>query len=66
MDFSFTPDQETLRRHLQELLGAVCPPEYAERCDQEARPPREAYQALGTHGWLGLNISPDYGGSRQR
>jgi acyl-CoA dehydrogenase len=63
MDFSFTPDQETLRAHLQELLGAVCPPEYAERCDQEARPPREAYEALGKHGWLGLNISPEYGGS---
>ncbi len=63
MDFSFTSDQENLRTHLQELLGAVCPPEYAERCDQEARPPREAYDALGKHGWLGLNIPPEHGGS---
>ncbi len=63
MDFSFTSDQENLRTHLQELLGAVCPPEYAERCDQEARPPREAYHALGKHGWLGLNIPPEHGGS---
>ena len=63
MDFSFTPDQENLRTHLQELLGAVCTPEYAERCDREARPPREAYESLGKHGWLGLNISPVHGGS---
>ncbi|KPK18742.1 MAG: acyl-CoA/acyl-ACP dehydrogenase [Betaproteobacteria bacterium] len=63
MDFSFTSDQENLRTHLQELLGAVCPPEYAERCDQEARPPREAYDALGKHGWLGLNIPTEHGGS---
>ena len=37
MDFSFTPEQESLRGHVQELLRAVCPPEYAERCDREAR-----------------------------
>ena len=63
MDFSFTPDQESLRGHVQELLRAVCPPEYAERCDREARPPREAYEALAKHGWLGLTIPAEYGGS---
>jgi alkylation response protein AidB-like acyl-CoA dehydrogenase len=63
VDFSFTPEQESLRGHVQELLGAVCPPEYAERCDREARPPREAYEALGKHGWLGLTIPAEYGGS---
>ena len=56
VDFSFTPEQESLRGHVQELLRAVCPPEYAERCDREARPPREAYEALGKHGWLGLTL----------
>jgi alkylation response protein AidB-like acyl-CoA dehydrogenase len=63
VDFSFTPEQETLRGHVQELLRAVCTPEYAERCDREGRPPREAYEALGKHGWLGLNIAEEYGGS---
>jgi alkylation response protein AidB-like acyl-CoA dehydrogenase len=63
MDFSFTPDQENLRAHLQELLGSVCPPEYAERCDREQKPPREAYEALAKHGWLGLNIPQEHGGS---
>jgi acyl-CoA dehydrogenase len=63
MDFSFTNEQETLRAHLQTLLVEVCPPEYAERCDREARPPREAYEALAKHGWFGLVFPQEYGGS---
>ena len=63
MDYSFTPEQETLRSHLTELLDAVCPPEYAERCDEEARLPREAYEALAKHGWFGLILPAEYGGS---
>lgn len=63
MDFSFTAEQEDMRRHLAELLDAVCPPEYAERCDSEERPPREAYRALAEHGWFGLVVPPQYGGS---
>ena len=63
MDFSFTPEQETLRTHLQELLRRICPPEYAERCDREAHPPREAYEALAKHGWFGLILPAEFGGS---
>jgi alkylation response protein AidB-like acyl-CoA dehydrogenase len=63
MDFSFTPDQDNLRAHLRELLDQVCPPEYAARCDEEARPPREAYQALARHGWFGLALPEQYGGT---
>jgi acyl-CoA dehydrogenase len=63
MDFSFTEDQETLRAHLRELLDEVCPPEYAERCDNDATPPREAYQALAQHGWFGLILPVEYGGT---
>jgi alkylation response protein AidB-like acyl-CoA dehydrogenase len=63
MDFSFTSDQETLRSHLNELLDEVCPPEYAESCDNEARPPREAYAALAKHGWFGLILPLEYGGT---
>jgi alkylation response protein AidB-like acyl-CoA dehydrogenase len=62
MDFAFTPEQEHLRAHLRSLLDQVCPAEYAERCDEEARPPREAYEALGQHGWLGLIVPTEYGG----
>ena len=63
MDFSFTQDQDDLRAHARELLDHVCPPEYAEKCDNEARPPREAYNALGEQGWFGLAIPPEYGGT---
>jgi len=63
MDFSFTSEQDELRQHLNELLDGVCPPEYAEACDSEARPPRDAYQALAKHGWFGLIIPQEYGGA---
>jgi len=63
VDFSFSAEQDELRRHICELLDAVCPPEYAERCDNEARPPREAYGELAKHGWFGLCIPQEYGGS---
>ena len=63
MDFSFTAEQETLRAHLTKLLDEVCPPEYAERCDNDATAPREAFQALGKHGWFGLILPVEYGGT---
>jgi len=62
MDFSFTSDQETLRSHVCELLDEVCPPEYAQKCDEEAKPPREAYDALAKHGWFGISLPVEYGG----
>jgi acyl-CoA dehydrogenase len=62
MDFEFSAEQERLRAHLAALLDDVCPADYAERCDSEARPPREAYEALGQHGWLGLSLPSEYGG----
>lgn len=63
MDFSFTPEQDELRAHVQELLDDVCTPEYAQRCDERAEPPRAAYEALAKHGWLGLIIPTEHGGS---
>ena len=63
MDFSFSEDQETLRTHISELLDEVCNPDYAERCDNDATPPREAYQALAKHGWFGLILPVEYGGT---
>ena len=63
MDFSFSPEQEALRAHIGALLDSVCPPDYAERCDTEAQPPRAAYRALAEHGWFGLIIPQEYGGS---
>ena len=63
MDFSFTQDQEDLRRHARDLLEAVCPPDYVEKCDVEGRAPREAFDKLAEQGWLGLIIPTEYGGA---
>jgi len=63
MDFSFTPDQEELRRHVSELLDKVCPPDYAKACDDNGHPPREAFRALAEHGWFGLILPQEFGGS---
>jgi acyl-CoA dehydrogenase len=63
MDFSFTPEQDQIRAHLRDLLSKECPPEYAAKCDDEARPPREAYDALAKNGWFGLIVPAEYGGS---
>src|SRR5574341_191677 len=48
MDFAFTPEQERLRAHVVALLDDVC---------------RAEYEALGKHGWLGLIVPTEYGGS---
>jgi len=63
MDFSFTQDQEELRAHARELLAKVCPADYAEACDREGRPPREAFEALAGNGWIGLIVPEAHGGS---
>ncbi len=63
MDFSFSAEQESLRSHLRELLDEVCPPEYAQECDNEGKPPREAYDALARQGWFGLILPAEYGGA---
>lgn len=63
MDFAFSAEQETLRNHLRELLDDACPPQYAEACDNEGKPPREAYDALARQGWFGLILPSEYGGA---
>jgi len=63
VEFGFTEEQEILRAQVRKLLEGVCPPEYAETCDKEGRPPREAYQAMADNGWLGMILPEEYGGA---
>jgi acyl-CoA dehydrogenase len=63
MDFELSPEQHGIRHHVRELLDEVCPPEYAQQCDDRQQPPREALNALARHGWLGLIAPEEYGGS---
>ena len=62
MDFDFTQDQEVLRSNARKILQEICPPDYVQKCDSEARPPREAYDAMAENGWLGLLLPEEYGG----
>ena len=62
MDFGFTPDQEVLRTNARKILQEVCTQDYVKQCDNEARPPREAYAAMAENGWLGLILPEEYGG----
>src|SRR3954452_21829452 len=63
MNFDFTHDQNQMRGHLNDLLSDVCTPEYVTRCDETCTPPSEGYASLAKHGWLGLSIPEEYGGS---
>ena len=63
MNFELTSDQKNIRHHVRELLEDVCPPQYAQECDEKQQPPRAAFAALAKHGWLGLIGPEEYGGS---
>ena len=62
MEFGLSEQQTLQRQALREMLQRVCPAEYARRCDDEKRPPREAFDALADAGWLGLGIPEAHGG----
>ena len=63
MNFGLTSEQESMVSHVKDLLDKVCPPEYAAKCDETQTPPREAFEALGKNGWLGLIAPEEYGGA---
>ena len=56
MDFEFSEEQESWRKTVREFVRRECPPEYAQRCDREARPPVEGFRALAKLGWLGVSV----------
>jgi acyl-CoA dehydrogenase len=62
MDFSFTPEQESIR----EAIGKICEQfgdDYWLRKDKEGGFPSELHQALARAGWLGIAMPEAYGGS---
>ena len=56
-------DLELLRRSVRGLLRDRFGRDYARRCDEEKRPPAEAFGELARLGYLGVNVPEDYGGS---
>jgi cyclohexanecarboxyl-CoA dehydrogenase len=61
IDFSFTEEQELLRRNLERFAREELAPLYA-RGDREPVFPAEQVQKMVKLGLLGLNISGEYGG----
>jgi acyl-CoA dehydrogenase len=62
MNFGLTQEQKAMRDHVKALLDEVCSLSYVAQCDEAGKPPREAFQALAAHGWLGLIAPEAYGG----
>ncbi len=63
MNFALSTDQENIQRHLTDLLTDICTPQYVQNCDEQQKPPREAFEALAKNGWLGLIAPESLGGA---
>jgi len=63
MNFALSTDQENIQRHLTDLLTDICTPQYVQNCDEQQKPPREAFDALAKNGWLGLIAPESHGGA---
>ncbi|HYH41517.1 MAG TPA: acyl-CoA dehydrogenase family protein, partial [Burkholderiales bacterium] len=71
MDFAYTPEQEALRREVQQFIKENVTPELADETDPhsgESRPrgtgPKAAalYKKIYDRGWLGITYPKEYGG----
>ena len=62
MNFGLTSEQLAMRDHVKDLLDKECSLAYVTQCDEQGKPPREAFKALAAHGWLGLIAPEEYGG----
>jgi alkylation response protein AidB-like acyl-CoA dehydrogenase len=63
MDFGLTEEQRLLRDSVRALMTKEFPVEYVRSCDEAERYPAELYAKMAELGWLGIPISPEYGGS---
>ena len=64
MDFSFTEEQEMLKKSARDYLAAKCPKSYVKQMetDEKGYTP-ELWQEMAGLGWQGLVIPEKYGGS---
>lgn len=62
MDFSFTPEQETIRAAIAKICERFDDDYWLEK-DRKGGFPYELHQALAQDGWLGICIPEEYGGS---
>lgn len=62
MDFSLTPEQAAIRESITALCAAFDDQYWLDR-DRSGEFPHELHGALSRHGWLGICIPEQYGGS---
>lgn len=62
MDFSFTPEQDTIRAAIAKICERFDDDYWLEK-DRKGGFPYELHQALAQDGWLGICIPEEYGGS---
>ena len=62
LDFSLTPEQESLRDLARKFARTEMAPKAAE-CDREGRFPEEIYRKAHELGLMNLNVPTEYGGS---
>lgn len=62
MEFSFTPEQELIRKAAREFAEEVIAPRVAE-FERTRQPPLDIFRAMGERGFLGITIPPEYGGT---
>ena len=64
MDFSFTEEQDTLRREARAFLADRYPPERIdELADSETGWDADSWRELAELGWLGVSIAEEHGGA---
>ncbi len=64
MNFSFTPEQETLRHEARAFLAERYPPErVAELADSEDGWDPGSWHELAELGWLGVSVAEEHGGA---
>ncbi len=62
MDFSFTADQQTIRKAVLSICGQFADDYWLER-DADGEFPTEFYDVMAKAGWLGIAMPQAYGGS---
>lgn len=58
-----TDEHEMLRQSVREFVARYCPPDQVRRWDDEKHFPEQVYEGLAEHGYCGIAIDPEYGGS---
>ena len=65
MTYKLTDEHEMIRSSAKELAQQEIAP-MAEKIDEEDKFPKEALEKIAEYGFMGMTISDEYGGKRNR